>query len=1067
MPISENADDPVLDLSPEVVERVVTELDGRGEKAVAALRTAAVLIEQAVHDGAGLRLAESAAYNLREALEAVVAGRTPAPGGLPIVIEAWERFEREVVQPDNDSIDSLETFRAVLRKATERQDRGSYHEAKLLNYLRDQSGVDPLAGGLDPIAEYKRLRKTASQGLHRDTALDTVTELYQRTLAWFVRMFTPPDSVVLALRELATEPWRGPDQIERLRQLVSNPHHLRLLFTHLTDPAWLFPLHEAGVVPLPTPEATWPLAGLMEGLGRTAPAAVTALLQQLLTDCKHHLRPEQRLDARFKLLILATQLGPDGHTIVGAIVDMHPDNRAVRSLASGAVKQADPAAPIVARVSNVVLNAGPLDHDRYYYRLLLEQLEKGLDSDNAETRTELVAAKLRRAAEQQVAGWISHGIARLTTELGEDDRYFLVVAPHYLARMTARAHTLGVPSQRLLDGVTQIPGEIGERLACRILARAEDFPLQDKIEHITRRLASQAATGDDKDLVDAIVAADPTPSQLTPWSEALGLPSHATDTSALPRDWMKTWQWSAILPAHLLAVWQAPIAEVSARYGRITPEMFDHRTPTSFMMSGQSAYQAEELAALPVLSAASLVAKWRPDADSDARMVGARELARILQTVVAGHPQAWTEDPTAVVETLREPVYVLHYFYALAEKAADVVAQTGEILAAAQLVKTELWQPTELGDATFDFEPDWHRVDTAVVDVITKLADRDASFAEQLETAWTWALAAVHAPSDTNNSTMDDHLTRAINNPRGRGLQTVLSLAAWEYRNLAAIRSQFVDTLDSLLQTTGQVGMEYRAILASQRPRLERIAADWLDQRVDALFRDDELGPATVDLTLTYARYTTPWLYQTLREDIIAAAIRGTEAAIASLLIGTLKNELGYDIDITIAALHKEPTILASAAAVVAHLVQDSSADAPELETAVRFWRALLDANRDIVPTDVLRHTGRWAFVAGLADSKWTRLTLQSLVLTGGLIDYAIEVADRCESAPIPGDSTKILLLLQGRGEPWENHHIAQVALTALRALSTARSDENFLALRTRLIELGHGEAAALTPYDD
>jgi hypothetical protein len=621
---SEGADSSLLDLPAEVVERVVDELSDRGEKVVAALQTAAVLITQAVHDDTGLRFAESAAYNLREALEAVVSGRTPVLGGLPVVIEAWERFEREVAQPGNDDAASLETFGVVLRNAAERQDRNSYHEAKLLGYLRDKSGVDPLFGGLGPVAEYKRLRRTASQGLHRDTALDSVTELYQRTLAWFVRMFTPPDTVVLALRGLAAEPWRGPEQIDRLRELALNPHHLRLFFSHLADPAWLDPLYEADVVPLPDPGTPWPMAGLLEGLGRTTPAAVATLAQRLLADCKS-LPVQQRLDARFQLLILATQLGPDGHTLVGDVAAAHPDNRSVRSLAAGTVKRTDPGDPIVERVARVFLHGGPMDRDSYYYRLLLDQLETGMNSANAEKRTRMVAAKLRDAAGEEQAGWVVLGIARLTTDLGEDDRYFLVVVSHYLARLVVRAHASGVPSRLLLDWVNEIPGEVGERLVSRVLALADDIPFQDKIDHITGRLASHTATGDDQDLVNAILAANPNPAQLTAWTDALGSPSdRPADPTVLPRDWARAWRWSASLPEHLLTQWQEPIAAVSALHGRIEPEAFDRRIPTSYAMRGQSAYSTAELAALPVLDAARMVATWRPDADSHQRLISAR-----------------------------------------------------------------------------------------------------------------------------------------------------------------------------------------------------------------------------------------------------------------------------------------------------------------------------------------------------------------------------------------------------------------------------------------------------------
>jgi hypothetical protein len=1064
--MSEDAEGSLLDLPTEVAERVVAELSDRGRKAVAALRTAAVLIVQAVHDETGLRFAESAAYNLREALDAVVTGRIPVAGGLPTVIEAWERFEREQAQPGNDNAASLEAFGTMVRSAAQRQDRNSYHEAKLLGYLRDKSGIEPLLGGLDPIREYKRLRSKASQGLHRETAMDSVIELYQRTLAWFVRMFTPPDSLVLALRELAGEPWRGSEQLVRLRELASSPHHLRMFFAYLVDPAWLNPLYKADVALLPDSASPWPVVGLLDGLGRTVPTAVAELGQRLLADCKK-LPVKQQFDSRFKLLTLATQLGPSGHTIVGDVATAHPDNGSVRSLGTSVIKRADPTDSVVERVANVFLNCPPWGRDSYYYRLLLDKLESGMTPGNAEKRTRMVAAKLRHAAREHGADWIVLGIARLTADLGEDDRQFLVIISHYLARILVRARVLGVRSQRLLEWVTEIPGEVGERLTCRVLALADDISAQDKIDHVTRRLVSQTVTGDDRDLVDAVLAANPDSGHLDVWTDALGSPSAPpADPASLPEDWARAWRWSAILPGHLVTPWQIPIASVSALHGRVDPEAFDHRVPSSYAMWGQSAYSQEELASLPVLDVARLIAGWRPDADSNRRMIGARELACVLESVVAADPREWVADATIVVATLREPIYVLHYFAALAGRAAEILPQTGEIITAARLAATERWAPTVLGNGDFDFEPDWHRVGAAIVDLITELADHDAPFAENLDIAWSWALAAIELLPDTgtDTSTMDDHLHRAINAPYGRGLQAVISLAHWEHRNSTAIRPQFLETLDDLVHVTGPVGMEYRAILAWQRACLELIAQDWLDRSVDSLFRDNNFGPTTVDLTLRYGRYATTWLHRTLRDDIIAAALRGAENSVASLLMGTLAGEPGYDVDSVIKALREEPAALCQAAEDVAFLVQDSPADAPQLALAVQFWQALLDASRDVVSIEVIRRTGRWAFVAGLPDSAWSPLTVEALIATDGLIDFPMEVADRCETVPIPGDSTRILLLLQGRGEPWEQDHIGRVALSALRTLSTSRPDVNFPALRTRLIELGYDEAADLSP---
>src|SRR5262252_3322648 len=76
-----------------VVERLRAELGARAEKVLGCLRTAVALVAQAEADVSGLRLAESAAYNLREALDHVVEGQDAAEGGLQAVMDAWRGFK--------------------------------------------------------------------------------------------------------------------------------------------------------------------------------------------------------------------------------------------------------------------------------------------------------------------------------------------------------------------------------------------------------------------------------------------------------------------------------------------------------------------------------------------------------------------------------------------------------------------------------------------------------------------------------------------------------------------------------------------------------------------------------------------------------------------------------------------------------------------------------------------------------------------------------------------------------------------------------------------------------------
>ncbi|WP_228688157.1 hypothetical protein [Amycolatopsis keratiniphila] len=1059
------------ELPDEVAATITRELPTQGARILACLRTASVLIVYALDDEADLRLAESAAYNVREAVDAVVKESSPVPGGgLSVVREAWQRYEEEIARPGNDADASLATLMDVLRRVAEKRDRDSYHAARLLQYLRSKAGIDPLGGELDPVKEYTQLYSEANRALHSQTTLPAAVTLYSRAVAWFVRMFTPSDEIVRALRALADEPWSGHDQVERLRNLALNEHHLRLFLGLLTDPGWLIPLYDADVIALPAPSGTWPGAALLESLGSTAPAEVAVVLTRLVRDVKQRTLEEDRDNVAFTLLLFASQLGTAGHSAVGDIVSAYSSNRSVRVIGADVIKKADPTIPLVETVARTILNGAPLDTDRYYYKLVLERLEAGLNRGNATSRIRMLAAKTREASQHHQAGWITRDSARLTADLGEHDRHYLVILAHGLARLLEQAPNLGISTADLLKWTEGIGGELGERITSRILAPAGDVPINDKIDHVTRRLASSAPTGDDKDLIDAVLLAAPEPGRLAPWAEALGLPGDDPfgEDESIPAALRRAWHWSTVLPDSALENWQDRIAELEERYGSLPQELFEHRTDHVTMMSGQPAYSTEELSSLSVADAIDTVTRWRPDGDSRGRMVLARELARALESVVEAEPQAWTVDPVSVVTGLREPVYVLHYFDAVAKKAADVIESAPDIVAAAQLVRTERWTPIVLGEDDFDFEPDWGRVEQVTVDLVRALANHDTRLADHLDTVWAWALELIDRAPVSGDAAHASHdaLFRAINGHRGRGLQAILSLAGWEYRNGGVIRPQFVELLDELIQIPGPVGMEYRAVLAQNRRFLEAITKDWLVRRVDALFRDAELGIETFELTLKYAQ-PTPWLYANLRDELIAAARQNADNAVDTLLVGMLRHETGYEIPAILQALRGCPEALTAASSGAAVLVQGSTDGEPELDVAAEFWRALLDANREAVPADALRAAGWWAFVTGVPEETWAQLTVRTLAITRGLGHYTIEVADRCRTAPVPGDSTKILLMLLGNGAPWEQDYVARASIDALRTISTTRFDPNFDELRTKLIDRGYAEATDIAPYND
>jgi hypothetical protein len=1051
-----------------VVERLRTELGARAEKVLGCLRTAAALVAQAEADVSGLRLAESAAYNLREALNHVVEGQDAAEGGLRAVVGAWRRFKAQTAVPGVEAAAARDELDQVLSRVAADQSRASYYARRLVAYLQYRAGVRPLDAPGDPVSEYRELRDKASAAVHDELTLAGVEALLARTVAWFVRVFTPPDQVAEAIRVLAAQPWSGPEQIAELKRLSTDDHHLRLFFSEVTDPAWLEPLYQAGVVHLPSRQAAWPVAALLAGLGKTSPEAVVALLRRLLAETAA-IAKDERAAARFELLRIATQIGHPAHGVAVEIVRQHSDVPSVLSLGVNAALRADAADSAVLGVADAVLNHFRRfgDGDRYQAVTILDQLQAGVTVGNVADRAEMLAGKTRRLAQSDEARFVVLGIEALIAHPGEHPEP-LVLFAHHLARILSKARQWCVPTSEQLEWLGEMQGEVGERLRGHALAGASDVPVTGKIAHIAGRLSSSTATAEDLALVTDILSYAPAQGDLAAWAEALGTPSPApTDgTGQIPRDWARAWRWAAVLPASVLAVWRDAIDYVSGFHGAPDPQALTGDRPPRWVFSyGRSPYNAEELSARPPLETAALVAAWEPNAESE-QMFGHLELARTLEEVVKANPAEWSTAPQDVVAALGQQLYIEHYFRALTEQAADIVPQASAVLAAA-LAQPPAGGTQEAGQDTEEpaYREDWQKV---VLDLAKALANKDGDLAASLNDLWERALEAVRSVPGTDIGLLfadHDPLTSAINRTWGHGLQTVLALAAWEFRSRGIVRSEFEQTLNAVIGTVGSVGLEFRVILASRRPLLEAIAANWLEAHAAALFREGTLAQETFDLTVKWSQPTT-WLYREFTDELFGAALRGADNAIRFIVVAALHEVEGYDLDTVINRLGKDPAVLATAAEDATFLVQDAEPDSPHLMIAIRFWTLLLDTGRAKIPAQALTGLGRWAFVGNIDDNQWAYLTARTLDLTDSRIDYPISVADRAARVRPSSTSRSILLRLLDNGEPWERHHAAVKALDMLRASITQPADDSFRRLRTRLIDLGHHEAATINPPD-
>jgi len=1065
-------------LPPEVLARIRAELGPPGDKVIDCLRTAAALITQARKDRTGLRLAESAAYNLREALDAVVEGRPALEGGIGSVLKAWRWYQIAIRQPGADDAAARRELDDVMERLEQDEERLAFKTRKLLGYVHDRTGIEPLPGEDDPTVRYSRLRTRANDTLHKEGTVAEVAVLYEEALAWFLRFFTPPDARVEALVALAEKPFAA-GLIDQLRKLALNAHHLGLFFSRLQDPAWFDPLHDAGLIHLPRTGEPWPVASLASGPRLIDPVRIAEVLERLLVDANKYDKTK-RLDIYRDILQTASRLEAAGHGVVKKVIAKYPKDHWVQMIAAAVARDADPTDPIQTAVADAVIgNEAPSDHG-YYTRTILERLTQGLTAANAADRVKRVAAKIRRLAADKQMRFVMLDIAALTTP-GDDLREPVLILAQYLTTMIPSCRHLGLSTTDLLRLIGDIDGDLGERITCQVLAGAGDIDREIKIAHIERRLASPTATGDDRDLINDILTIPLSPAEVARWRAALGQPSPPSVPDGegdlypgvIGDDWARAWRWSMVLPDEVLEGWEEAIAAVTTQHGEPLPTSLDTRIPRHHFGTGRSAYTAEELTALPVLKAAALVSAWRPRTDDAWPGVIARELARTLEAVVKQHPREWTEDPSAVVTTLREPVYVDHYFQAIADTAADLADRPHAVLQAVSMVRNARWEPAPIGRDNFEYEPDWSVVDTVIVEMIAAFANKSGELEADLDLCWKLATELVRRLPDElpdietyqNTSKSDDPLNRAINRPYGKALQAVLALAGWEYRNHGTARGLFVKILDEGLDVPGAVGLELRSLLATHRSFIETVAPDWLDLRAGDLFGPTTLGTITFDQTLKWSR-PTRWFYQRYQAELIAAARRGADHGVPWLLIGYLWNQPGYTFDTIMRGLAADVTAIKAAADEIALLMHDISAGDPMIERGVMFWEGLIDADRRLVPVEALVGLGRWTFVEALDENRWLELMDRTLQLTSGRIDMATEIADRCKEAQPSDRGLRMLRLMIGPGEPWQRHYVETAGVEALRTAAKHPVNEEFEPLRSRLIERGRHEAANITPME-
>ncbi|MFD6391172.1 hypothetical protein [Nocardia sp. NPDC060259] len=1054
--------EPALDLPTTVAQRLRAELGPEtAEDVINCLRTAKAFLIQLETDQNGLRLAASAAYNLREALNRIVSSHDPAEGGLRLVLTSWRIFQEQLAAPQTGRDEARETFESVMRRVEADEARANSYALKLITHLRQRTGVDPLVGVANPVKEFQALLQDVNSSLHGDLSHQEATSLFDRTISWFDRMFTPPDEVAQSILDLAAQRWVSPDQTDTIARLATNSHHLRLLFGALQDSAWLSPLHTAGIVGVPVADTVWPAASLTNGLGKTEPKSVADLLELVLSDIAQQPKSE-RTSARYEVLRVAASLGSAGRPVVATVAGLHGDVGAVRSLAVHAALEARPDDQFVTKVADAVLgHCSPFPRPAHYETVqILDHLAAGLTTVNYVNRAQILAGKTRKLAakevEQTAFRWI--GVEALGLEMQENPNSLPLLA-HHLSRLLSVAPQYNVPFNEQWKCVQGISGEIGDRLRAQVLAVAADQPISDAIAHVATRIGHALTTAEDLALVNSIMDRDPTDEDLRSWVDACGVPSPTpAEEQSIPADWRRMWRWAAILPERVLAAWTPAIDQLSEYWQdrpSTEPLTVDHRPEVGLQFVERTSATVD-LSTEPPLEVVAMLTAGESDADVSRVFPGPYWRTRALEDAVQNDPAAWSSCPSEIIEGLATDEFVEAYVRGLLGGIEDIVPQAPAVIDA---VVPRLLQTLEPPDLTQPAggSADSRDLQRVLLDLVRQLANHDGNVDSQLGPLWDVCDKLI-ANAPTVGELSQSPLERAYDASWSNGLLTMLTLAAWEHRNRPHVRAEFTQTLDTVIALTTASGLELRAILAAHRPILEHIAGDWLASRLQPLFRDRPFGRQTFELTVRWSQ-PTPWLYKTCSDDLFQAAKRNAYNAARILALCVIDDVPGYDIRIVVDRLAATPAALAETVEYIAFLVQNAASDAPILARAVNAWDYLLRTDAITSKDVALAGIGRWAFVTNIDDARWLKMIASTLEVTLGRIGHQKSVANKLARLPATDDTCTIFIaLLDNADDQWDRMYIAGQAIDVLRAwqhpaTSSAR------ALRTRLIDLGYLDA--------
>jgi hypothetical protein len=1037
-----------------LLNHLVVEFGDHGRRTVDFIATAERLLRRETKADLP-RLAETIAYCLREAMKTIPASEDVGGGGLwktasRAVTEARRRYELARGVPGEDEQGALDELIATIDELERVHSQEGVHERRLIAIIVQRTGAVPLAAGTAPIRAYHDLVVELDEALHGATTLDEARVLWGRCISILRQLFLPPDIRHAELEALAIIARPDSDDVNRLLPLIAGPNHLRHFLARLASPAWLDALTDTGILNPPVGNGPWPAFAAVDRLAGAHAHAVTDWLTRMYD--------QQGGDAIRAWFITraAVDVGAEGVPLVARAVRDHAWVAAIGSLGVWAAEKVDPSSDLIESLADVLLNDNG-GQSAGYVDPLIEGVVAGVNETNAGRRLRLLCWKLGSVdADEGARSWLRYersGSIADWTEDGRDDRFTLLLGAFVEAAGRAAAW---LSVDEMLNVVDSLPDDLRGRIRAWVLSAARSVDISRIVEEVAWAIAQRDPTGDDLPLLDRVTTEADLAEYGDLWVRQLGTApkvvevAEALASQDLPVAWVRAYHWVGLIPEEAVGAWAKPASIIAAAFGTPSRQTLEKRQRVEAGWR-RSPMTVDDLSATSPIEASRAISSWRPD---PSEWVGARELARTLESAVKANAGPWLEAPLRVVTELRHPTYIHHYLRAVAEAVRDVETPLDEMLDVIRLVRAHPWGAEPLGRNDFDFDADWRGAEQASVDVLKALADSDVGFNSRDEEVWDLLESEVRDRTEPSTivSGARDPLDTAINRRCTRALEAVLSLMAYESRVGQGVRPRALELLEDCLRIDGPDGAEHRAILATRLGFLRYIAPEWVDRVAVLLLGSDApegLAQVTADLAIKWSR-PNRWLLEHYRPLVRDAVVRGVGHALDHLLIAMLWHVPGYAIEENLAFLRHPPSLLSDAGEVLGRLLRPGGADEDHIASALAFWDAAIATKK----REGLAGFGWMAEVDQLDDDIWAERVLSTLAVTGGRVDGSHRVAERVGGLPATPPTLAIMNhLVRGAADEWDRRGNIERAVALLEGGSALASTPEYERLRTTLLE--------------